>query len=164
MKTFIIAALTADGFIAKSSSHLANWTSKEDKDFFTKLTKKAGVIVMGLNTYKTIGRPLPQRQNIVYAPLTERISGVEITQRDPKELLDRFERQGQKEIAIIGGANIYTQFLKAGLIDEIYLTIEPLMFGQGMNLLAEELDVKLELKNTKKINDNAVLLRYKVIK
>ena len=38
------------------------------------------------------------------------------------------------------------------------------MFGQGMNLLAEKLDVKLELKNTKKINDNAVLLKYKVIK
>ena len=106
MKTFIIAALTADGFIAKSSSHLANWTSKEDKDFFTKLTKKAGVIIMGLNTYKTIGRPLPGRQNIVYAPLTERISGVEITQRDPVELLNRFEQQGQKEIEIIGGANI----------------------------------------------------------
>lgn len=106
MKTFIIAALTADGFIAKNSSHLANWTSKEDKDFFTKLTKKAGIIVMGLNTYKTIGRPLPDRLNIVYAPLTERISGVEITQKDPADLLKRFERQGQKEVAKIGRAHV----------------------------------------------------------
>jgi dihydrofolate reductase len=56
MKTFIIAALTADGFIAKGSDHLSvEWTSKEDRKFFSDRTKKAGVVVMGLNTYKTIG-------------------------------------------------------------------------------------------------------------
>lgn len=164
MKTFLIAALTADGFIAKDSSHLADWTSKEDKEFFTKLTKKAGVVIMGLNTYRTIGKPLPGRLNVVYAPLTERITGVQITQKEPAALLKRFESHGQKEVAIIGGASIYTQFLQAGLIDELYLTIEPLLFGQGMNLLAQSLDVSLELNSVKKINKNTVILKYKVKK
>ena len=34
MKIFIIAALSADGFIAKDARHAATWTSKEDKQFF----------------------------------------------------------------------------------------------------------------------------------
>jgi dihydrofolate reductase len=51
MKVFLIAAVTADGFIGRDASHLADWTSPEDKKLFRKLTTEAGVVVMGSKTF-----------------------------------------------------------------------------------------------------------------
>jgi dihydrofolate reductase len=126
MTTFLIAAITADGFIAKDSAHLADWTSKEDKRFFVEMTKKAGVVIMGQNTYETIGRPLPDRLNIVYSR-DKQYEGVEVTQKDPGELLEDLERRGYREVAIGGGATIYTMFMEARLVDKLYLSA----FQQG---------------------------------
>jgi dihydrofolate reductase len=164
MKTFLIAAITADGFIARNSAHLASWTSREDKQFFIQKTKEAGVVVMGLNTYKTMGKPLPGRHNIVYAPPGTVLEGVEITQDDPKTLLAKLEQKDFKEVAICGGATIYTMFMEAGAIDILYLTIEPIIFGSGIHLFNKELDVKLQLQSVQKLNEQSVLLEYFVQK
>lgn len=61
-----MAAITADGNIAKHADHLSTeWTSHADKKLFVEITKQAGVIIMGRTTYATIGRPLPQRLNYI---------------------------------------------------------------------------------------------------
>src|SRR3989344_5571233 len=119
MKVFLIAAMTADGFIARNSAHLASWTSKEDKQFFVEKTKEAGVVVMGLNTFKTIGHPLPGRVNIVYSRTEKDLQGVEITEDEPRKLIENLAKRGYKQVAITGGAQIYTMFMEAGLVDTI---------------------------------------------
>ena len=163
MKTFLIAAITADGFIGKDSAHLADWTSKEDKKFFVEKTKEAGVVIMGLNTYKTIGKPLPGRLNIVYSKTEKNLEGVEVTQDEPSKLLNNLGERGYKEVAITGGAQIYTMFMEANLVDKLYLTVEPILFGYGMSLFTKRLDVKLKLQSTQKLNDNTVALEYDVV-
>ena len=163
MKTFIIAAVSTDGFIGKNSSHLADWTSKEDKRFFIEMTKKAGVIVMGQNTYEAIGRPLPDRLNIVYSRDKE-YERVEVTQKDPKELLQDLEKRGYQEVAIGGGATIYTMFMEQGLVDKLYLSVEPVLFGKGITLFNKELDLKLSLVSLKQLGEQTVLLEYNVVK
>lgn len=166
MKTFIIAVLTADGLIAEGTDQKStDWTSKEDKKFFRDRTKEAGVIVLGHNTYKTIGRPLPERLNIVYADRGENIEGVEITQKEPAELISDLEKRGFKEIAICGGTTIFTMFMEAGLVDKIYITIEPVAFGTGMTLFNKKFDAKkLELVSMQKLGEETVLLEYDVVK
>src|SRR3989344_1882241 len=127
IKTFLIAAITADGFIAKNSAHNPSWTGKEDKKFFVERTKQAGVVIMGSKTFEVMGRPLKDRLNIVYSRDTnKKYEGVEVTNKPPEELLADLEARGYKEAAICGGSNIYTMFLKAGLLDTLYITIEPL--------------------------------------
>nr|AIA13250.1 Dihydrofolate reductase [uncultured bacterium] len=165
MNVFIIAALTADGFIAKTSDHGADWTSAEDKKLFVQLTKEAGVMVMGSKTFATIGKALPGRRNIIYTSRPETITaeGVETTAEDPKELLQRLEREGAQGVAIIGGATIYAMFLKAGLVNDLYLTIEPLLFGSGVSLADSDLSASLKLKEVQQLNENAVLLHYTVV-
>ena len=163
MTTFIIAAITADGFIAKNSNHLASWTSKEDKKFFVEKTKEAGVVIMGLNTYKTIGKPLPGRLNIVYSKTEKDLEGVEVTQDKPSKLLNNLSERGYKEVAITGGAQIYTMFMEADLVDKVYFTVEPILFGNGMSLFTKYLDIKLKLQSTQKLNDNTVALEYDVV-
>lgn len=162
MKTFLIAALSADGFIAKDSGHLADWTSKEDKKFFMEITKKVGVIIMGQNTYETIGKPLPDRLNIVYS-YDKKYEGVEVTQKNPKELLEDLEKRGYREVVIGGGSQIYTMFMEKGLVDTLYLSVEPVIFGKGLTLFDKELDIKLELEKELKLGEKTILLEYTVI-
>src|SRR6185436_19967096 len=108
MKTFIIAAVTADGYIAKDSQHSPfNWTGKADKKRFIELTKKAGVVVMGSTTYKTIGQPLKDRLNIIYSR-SQTFPGTESTQDQPKDLIKKLEDRGCKEVAICGRSHIYS--------------------------------------------------------
>lgn len=160
---FIIAAQTLDGFIAKDSNHPAFWTSKEDKHRFVELTKRAGVCVMGSSTFKTLPRPLKERHNVVYSR-KEKFEGenVETTSEEPALLIQRLEKQGFEEVAICGGSNIYTMFLKAGVVDTLFITIEPKLFGQGMNVFADDMNIELELKSHEKTEGGTLLLEYKV--
>jgi dihydrofolate reductase len=160
---FIIAAQTIDGFIAKDSSHPAFWTSKEDKKRFVELTQRAGVCVMGSQTFKTLPRPLKERHNVVYSR-KEHFEGenVETTSETPIELVTRLTNEGFKEIAICGGTSIYTMFLKAGVVDTLYLTIEPKLFGKGMTLFNDDMNIEVELVSHEKTEGGTLLLEYKV--
>ncbi len=164
MRTFIIAAISADGFIARSSDELADWTSKEDKKLFVELTKRAGVMVMGNTTFKTIGRALPDRQTIVYSRQDLPYDDVEVTSEDPVDLVARLNKAGQAELAICGGSTIYSLFMQAGVVDELYLTVEPCLLGGGVPLFDAALDAKLKLLETRQLNENVLLLHYEVQK
>ena len=168
MNCFIIAALSADGYIARDSSAPSTaWTGKADKKRFVEISKRAGVVVMGQNTWKTFGgRALKDRLNIVYSPerLADMPEGTETTTKSPSELLTELESRGFKEVAICGGSTIYTMFMKSGLVERLYLTVEPVVFGDGVRLFKEPLDFKFKLDELVKTDNGTLLLDYSVIK
>ncbi len=57
-------------------------------------------------------------------------------------------------------------YLKEQLIDELWLTIEPKIFGTGGNFVIEEqLDINLKLTSCEKVNEQGTLItKYAVIK
>ena len=167
MKIILLMAITLDGKIAKFTTHPATWTSKADKKIFVEETKKAGVIVMGQTTYDTIGRPLPGRLNIVLNPepdISKNIPGsLEFTNIQPPELVQELEKRGFTTIIIGGGSTINGLFLKAGLLNEIWLTIEPKLFGEGLSLFkGADVDLNLELIDVLKLDANVLHVRYRV--
>ncbi|MDD2758649.1 MAG: dihydrofolate reductase family protein [Patescibacteria group bacterium] len=170
MKLVLLMAITLDGKIAKHSNQLANWTSKADKKMFVAETKKAGVIVMGENTYNTIGKPLPDRLNIVLSQEPEKKENIpgslEFIKATPKEIVALLEKRGFETAILGGGATVNGSFLKENLIDEIWLTIEPKIFGDGLSLFnGADVDLNLELISTAtKIEENVLQVRYRVIK
>ena len=162
-------AITLDGKIAKHTTQLADWTSKADKKIFVAETKKAGVIIMGKTTYDTIGRPLPGRLNVVMdlEPETSKnIPGsLEFTNTPSKELIKELKDRGFKNVILGGGATINGLFLKENLIDEIWLTVEPKIFGEGLSLFKRaDVDLGLELIEVKRLDNNVIHVRYKIIK
>lgn len=162
MTCFIIAAVTADGYIAENDAHSPfGWTSKEDKKRFIELTGKAGVVVMGSKTFKTLSRPLKDRLNIVYSR-SQKFEGAETTQLAPHELLGELRDRGFKEIAVCGGSAIYTMFMKAGVVGKLYLTVEPLVFGSGLRLFNEGMRYSLKLKSSVRAENGALMLEYDV--
>ncbi|HSW98730.1 MAG TPA: dihydrofolate reductase family protein [Candidatus Saccharimonadales bacterium] len=166
MKTVIVAAITADGFIARDSAHHADWTGKADKKLFVDVTTELGVMVMGARTFATINRALPGRRTIVYTSHPEAITaeGVETTQETPQQLVARLEKEGAHGLAVVGGSTIYGQFMAAGVVDELYISVAPLVFGTGVTLFNTSLQDKLELVACSNLDPGTILLHYKVVR
>ena len=72
---------------------------------------------------------------------------------------------GNKDIMVAGGARAIQQYLKAGLLDEIHLTLVPVLLGEGIRLF-ESIGTKLiELEKISVIDDPGVThLRFRVIR
>jgi dihydrofolate reductase len=151
----LIAAISSDGFIARHSSELVDWSSREDKQFFVSETKRIGTMVMGRTTFETIGRALPGRRMIVLtsSPESYSIPDVEFTAESPEKLLARLQAEGVETIAVTGGARVYTQFLNEGLVDRLLLTHEDVLLGEGIQLTTEPIIPKLALKESRYLSE-----------
>ncbi|OCG09440.1 type 3 dihydrofolate reductase [Gilliamella apicola] len=98
------------------------WHLPADLAWFKKNTLNKPVI-MGRKTFESIGRPLPNRHNIVISrqiePTDNKISNVSWV-KSIDEAISLAQAQQPDEVFIIGGGNIYQQVLP--LIDRLYLT------------------------------------------
>jgi len=166
MHCIAIAAVTVDGKIALDPSHFSDWTSKEDKDFLHKMLDEADVVVVGNNTYKTAIEPLSKRNCIVFTTSvrTSEHMGDTLTYCNPASsdcvaLLQKYET-----VAVLGGTKTYTWFLENDLLDELYITIEPIIFGRGLPLFESSKDasVQFKLESTKQLNERGTLLLHYV--
>lgn len=168
MNCFLIAAMTADGFIGRQKDDNSfTWTSAVDKKFYVEKIKTADAIVMGSRTFDSFDKYPPSSRWIIYTnqpakftnPKPELIEA-EATDESPKELLARLEKEGLKNIAICGGSSIYTLFMEAEVVQTLYLTVEPVLFGQGVRLFKNKIEQKLELVKSKALSAQTLLLTY----
>lgn len=161
----LIMAMTVDGKIAKNSTQFANWTSREDKKLFVEVSKQHGVIMMGENTFNTFPSPLPGRLNVVFTEQKnpKEIEGVKWVSGEPEKILLELENLGYKSALLGGGTTLNSLFLKNKLIAEMILTVEPKIFGQGLSLFNEDLDAGLKLISLEKLNEDTIMLKYKII-
>ncbi len=163
MKLTLMMAITADGMIARDNAHFPDWTCSADKKLFKRLTQEAGVVIFGSRTYDTIGRPLPGRLNVVMTRHPERYTpseGLLFYSDTPERLMDDLARKGYDEAILAGGGVINTLFIKSRLVDELLLTISPKLFGQGLPLFSEKMDLDLELFDVQQLEADTLLIRY----
>ena len=92
------------------------WHLPNDMKRFKQLTT-GKVVVMGRKTYESIGKPLSKRRNIVLTKTGKHIKGVELASSIAQVIT---LSQNEKEIFIIGGANVYSQFFDKA--DKLYIT------------------------------------------
>ncbi|MGI8588017.1 MAG: dihydrofolate reductase family protein [Chloroflexia bacterium] len=165
MRIILIAAVTLDGKMARHAAHLSDWTSPQDKRIFREETRRAGVVILGNNTYKTLASPLPGRLHIVLTrdpPSQPAMPGVvEFTDAPPAAIVADLERRGYMAAALTGGAQVNSLFLAADLVDEIWLTVEPLIFGRGIGIFEDAVpDLRARLVELRQLNEGAFLVRY----
>lgn len=167
MKVILLMAQTLDGKIGRNSGHFPDWTGKEDKRLFVRITKAAGVLIMGSKTYDTIGGPLPGRKNVVLTRDESRRSDspeLVFTGKPPRVVLADLQAEGYTTVVLAGGTVVNTLFAREGLIDEIMLTICPLFFGSGIALFSGEVPLKLRLLSNEVLGSDAILAHYEVVR
>ena len=121
MEIILIAAVDKNLAIGKDGK--IPWEIKEDLKFFRENTEDTAII-MGRATYDSIGRPLPNRRNIVMTRTFKEREGI-IEVNSSKDALEQAKSYSEK-INIIGGEYIYKEFLPLAtklLITEIDIEV-----------------------------------------
>ena len=125
MDVILIAAITVDGYIARHSNEVVDWSL--DLRLFRKQTMGYPVI-MGSQTKKTLAMDLDGRETIVVH-----------RHNDPEIILGKLHSE---KCFVIGGGKTYTRF--APYLTHLFLTAHPLIFGGGVPLFPD-LDKEMEL-------------------
>jgi dihydrofolate reductase len=173
LKTFLVFVVTADGKVTKwGDPFVRAWSSKEDHEYFSALMKSAPLVVMGSSTFNA--DPIKPGSGRLMVILTSKpwhykkleIPGnLEFTAESPARLVEKYDKMGYREMLVAGGPHVATSFLKEQQINEIWLTIEPRIFGTGGSFVTDSnLDIKLKLLTIERINDQGTLIaKYAVI-
>ncbi len=168
MKTILYMATTVNGYIARPDDSTP-W-SDEEWNAYAEMVKRVGNIIIGRKTYEImkdgefdrIGNPFvivitQQKEN-------ETIPNV-VFVKTPEEALKIAEEKEYTETMVNGGSTIIDLFAQKKLFDEIYLDVEPFVFGNGKPLfLPSNLELQLSLEEIKKIGNNSFQVHYKVLK
>ncbi|MCY9737498.1 dihydrofolate reductase [Paenibacillus alvei] len=117
MNISIIVAMDENGGIGKDNK--LPWHLPEDLKRFKQITT-GHAVAMGRKTFESIGKPLPNRTNIVLTRDNEfKAEGCFIA-HTIEDAIRIAKSSGAQELFCIGGANVYDQFLS--IADYIYVT------------------------------------------
>lgn len=171
MKTILYMATTINGMIAKHDDS-ADFLTEIEAASYMAAVKNAGAAVVGRKTYEVLSEQ-PEFEEfvnggvrIVVVSRRDNVnlkSGAHNLAHSPKEAL--LILKDSSEVVIAGGGKLNAAFMKAGLVDEIFLDIEPAALGQGIPLFdGEDFEVSLELIDQKMLSPHEIQLHYKVLK
>lgn len=163
-KTRFVAfvASSVDGRISLAEKTMPDWTSKEDWRFFQNSLSRVDAVVVGTNTYQAAAARLRKRNTFVFS---DRVNGLRrrgsVTFINPAsvdltELLSHY-----KTVAVLGGGMVYRTMLEMNLLDEIYITVEPLIFGRGKEMFVGcTRTTRLRLVSVHRLNSSGTLLLH----
>jgi len=169
MRVKLIMVQSINGKIRMGNNSQGSWSSQEDRENFYNITKDIGIVIMGRKTFEEIGAPLKKRINIVLTGNPEKYKEIELkydkylyfTDNPPEILLTELEKKGYNEVALIGGSTINSLFLEKNLINEIFLTIEPVIIEGDLSIFKYVNDKhNFKLKDFRKLNEDTILLHY----
>lgn len=172
MKVILYMAQTINGIIAREN-YDEDFLSHVNWEEFVKLAEEIGCFIIGRKTYDVYQTKeseeysfdnVKSKKIIVSRDKKSKLSAGYISANSPKDALDKASELGFSKVLLAGGGTLNSAFVKAGLVDEIIINIEPYVLGRGIRIFSEEtFENKLQLIKVRKLN-GIVQLHYKVTK
>lgn len=177
MRVTAFIGISLDGFIARIDGTI-DWLTKDDdkvtpgEDFgFGNFLASVDLIVMGRSTFEQVitfdswpyndKKILVLASNPVHIP-QKLLDYVEITRESPKQLIDMLSSRSISHVYVDGG-KVIQSFLSEGLIDELTVTIVPILIGKGRSFSASITnDVLLNNSKTTVYEFGAVQIKYAI--
>lgn len=171
----IMMAMSLDGFVARPN-HTLDWLDKQQTEGedhgFDAFQNSVDVILMGTGSFRTLlgfegwvyKKPVVVlSRSITQEDIPKALTGkVEISTLGPEALMVAFAERGVKRVYVDGGAIIQT-FLSARLIEDMKITIVPILIGDGIRIFDNTGgDLDLELVSAEQFPSGLVDLFYKV--
>lgn len=174
MEIILTTVVSANGKITDTHDRAPHaWASKEDQEFFQKLARSCGVVIMGTATYTAQKKKLgltPQILRIVMTRTPQKYTAdsvpgqLEFTDLPPRELV-RTLRPRFKSLLLASGPRLTSIFLREKLVTQLWLTIEPRLFARGRTMGNALRDTKLLLRKAEKLNRaGTFVLKYRIQK
>jgi dihydrofolate reductase len=177
MKVSAFIATSVDGYIARENGGI-DWlsgrgNSGSGEDYgYREFIRSVDGIVMGRNTYEKVLSfgSWPYGKKPVFVLSTEKLEipkniakTVSQMSAPPKEIVTDLAKEGYKHLYVDGGRTIQ-DFLKAGLIQQMIITMVPILIGSGIPLFGSlPHDVRLRSLKTRQFDDGLVQCKYQVI-
>ncbi|MCX2738408.1 dihydrofolate reductase family protein [Pontibacter anaerobius] len=172
-KVTLYIAASLDGYIARPNGD-TSWLHNEKytlagEDFgYSAFLQSIDTTLMGHSTYKAIQGfdapfPYPGTTNYVFSRSGHQGNEhVQFVQQDVAAFAKGLKQQQGQNIWLIGGGEINTLLLNAGLIDELILTSIPIILGNGIPLFAKGAQERqLQVLESQSYKNGFVQLRLK---
>jgi dihydrofolate reductase len=167
-KIILFIASSLDGYIARENGDI-DWLPENTASGYGDFIKSIDTVIMGKKTYDQVltfgDYPYKDKKSYVFTRNNE-YSKDENTEfvHDADKLVKDILSDSGTNIWLIGGAEIISTFVNLGFVDEIIISIIPVVLGKGIPLFKNiEKEIKLELIKTTDY-DALVELRYKIQK
>lgn len=174
VQTVLYIATSLDGYIAKPDGNL-DWltsfpTPSNGDDYgYSELLQNIETLIMGRKTYdEVLNFDMEWPYKGLHSYIVSSNQNLEIKSPDTyllnenlSEFIINLKNKSKKNIWIIGGGQLVTNFLQLDLIDKMILTIIPKMLGEGIPLfLNKNHESTWKLIENKSYNTGAVQLTY----
>lgn len=175
-KVFVYIATSIDGFIAKPNNDLSflKRVEKEGEDYgYAAFTDTIDTIVLGRKTYEWVVNEIGAahyengQRDIYVCSRTPRTASGRTTfySGNPVDLITELKaKPSDKHIYCDGGAELIHTLLQHELIDELIISIIPVLLGNGVRLFKEGApEQNLELLSSKAFDTGLVQVHYKKV-
>jgi dihydrofolate reductase len=167
-KIILFIASSLDGYIARENGDI-DWLPENTTSGYDDFIKSADTIIMGKRTYDQVltfgDYPYKDKKSYVLTRNNECSTGENIEfVHDADKLVKEIISNSGTNIWLIGGAEVISTFVNLDFVDELILSIIPIVLGKGIPLFKNiQKEMKLELIKTTDY-DALVELHYKILK
>lgn len=169
-KIIVNLATSADGFIARPDGDMDWLTARPKPEGFYGMAKFVASIdakILGRATYEkslTLGAKFDTKTTAyVFSnrPPATTPPGVEFVSEPVASFARRVREAEGQNLWLMGGGGVIASFLDAGAIDQIIVTVMPVLIGEGIPLVApRHRHVAMKLLSSRPFDDGAVQLHY----
>lgn len=170
-KVILYIATSLDGYIAKPNDDLSflSIVHKEGLDYgYTDFVNSVDTVILGRKTYDWVMTQVPEFPHadknayIITRTAKPSIGKTQFYTGDLKALIGQLKSEQGKNIFIDGGAELVNTLLKDHLIDELIISIIPILVGDGIKLFKDgRPEQNLELISSQQFETGLVQVHYK---
>ena len=171
-KLILYIACSLDGYIAKPNDDLSFLDSmqKEGEDYgYNEFTASVDTVILGRRTYDWVMERVPEfphadkKAYVITRSTRPDIESTTFYSGDLTSLVTKLKEGTGKNIFCDGGAEIVNELLSASLIDELIISVIPVLVGDGTRLFKDgRPEQLLELISSKSFETGLTQLHYKV--
>ena len=158
-KVILFIASSLDGYIARKDGGI-DWLFSDDDYGYKKFYSSVDTVIMGRKTYDVAKgfekEPFAGKEVIVFSRKRDGCAN------DPVKASMQLKKKKGKNIWLVGGSQIISVLMNAGLVDEIINSVHPIIIGNGIPLFDRIDETSLKLINTKRFPSGLVQLHYDV--
>ena len=165
IRLFIASSL--DGYIARTNGEV-DWLFTDQDYGYAEFFAQIDTVLMGNKTYQQIlgfgEYPYKGKEGFVFSKtlLRETDNNVEFVGGDLKSFINTLRQSSGRDIWLVGGAQTIHYFMKHGFVDELILSIHPIILGDGIPLIVNDpsLLTPLELKDVRTYDSGLLQVSY----
>lgn len=186
-KVIIEITMSLDGFIAGTNitttepmgnggqrlhEWLFNGKTDADEALISEMINNSGAVIAGARTYTTAIEDAWEGESPFIAPVfvvchnppAKKVEGFSYVQGVVSALEQAKEAAGEKNVLIMGGANIIQQYLQLKAFDQLHVHVAPVLFAEGTRLFDFIGKEKIELNKLKTVDTPAATHIYYELK